>query len=102
MTPRGVVTQLMSRLTAAYRRPDTGRVVRNGVFSAADQILQPLLWVIAAPIFISRLGIDRFGIWMLANTILGLSGVMLIGLGDATVAYVAKHRARGDREGVER
>lgn len=87
------------RILRAARR---SRTVSNALFSSAEHALVPVLGLIATPIYLGALGIDQFGIWMLANSILGFSGVFGFGLTDATIRYVVKYRTAGDPAGVLR
>lgn len=78
------------------------RGMRNAVWNTLDYLVLPLLFLLATPFLVSRLGIQQFGIWMLVNALTGTLSVMHFGLGDATVKYVSSHRARGDWQGVVR
>ena len=73
---------------------------RNVLFSSMDHLLLPVLWLVAMPIFVTKLGIDRFGVWMLVNSLLGFSGLFAFGLSDATIKYVSHYRALGDAAGA--
>ena len=84
------------------RSPELRRSIRNAAYSSLDYLLLPILWIIATPILVSQLGTDRYGIWTLANTFMGLTGVFAFGLGDATIKYVSKYRALNDESGVVR
>lgn len=94
--------RLINHFDPRLRSEDFRRSLRNAAYSSADYLLLPVLWLISTPFFISRLGTDRFGIWMLVNTLMGLSGIMAFGLTDATIKYVSKYRALGDEAGVVR
>jgi len=78
------------------------RSARNAAYSAADYLLAPLLMILAAPFLVSRLGLERYGIWMLANALVGTAAVFPLGLGDATVKFVSSYRGRGGEQGVVR
>jgi len=78
------------------------RSARNAAYSAADYLLAPLLMILAAPFLVSRLGLDRYGIWVLANALVGTAAVVPLGLGDATVKFVSSYRGRGGTDGVIR
>ena len=93
---------LIQKLDPRQRSQDFQRSLRNAVYSTADYLLLPVLWFITIPIFVSRLGVDQYGIWMLVNTFLGFSGAMGFGLSDATIKYVSKYRALGDEVGAIR
>jgi len=78
------------------------RGMRNAMWNTLDYLVLPLLFLLATPFLVSRLGTEQFGIWMLVNALTGTLSVMHFGLGDATVKYVSSHRARGDWQGVVR
>jgi len=75
------------------------RSARNAAYSAADYLLAPSLMILATPFLVSRLGLDRYGIWMLANALVGTVAVVPMGLGDATVKFVSSYRGRGGAHG---
>lgn len=72
--------------------------LRNVSFSTADHALLLVLWAVSTPVFIGSLGEARFGLWVLVNAVVGLGGAFSLGLGEATVRYVALHRASGRRD----
>lgn len=99
--PFSALRKLVKRLTQ-NRSSELKRSLRNATYSSLDYLLLPILWIVATPILVSQLGTDRYGIWTLANTFMGLSGVFAFGLGDATIKYVSKYRALNDEAGVVR
>ncbi len=74
----------------------------NSFYSLIEYIAQPALMVISAPFLVGRLGLDRYGIWMLVSSFTGTVGIFQIGLGDATIKYVSAYRGRNDTPGVSR
>ena len=58
--------------------------------------------IVATPLLVSRLGLDRYGIWVLATALVGTAAVVPMGLGDATVKFVSSYRGRGGTDGVIR
>ena len=68
----------------------------NAGWSALDHMVLPVLWLITTPFFVGRLGVDLFGVWMLANILLNSTGAVSLGLGDATIKYVSKYRSLED------
>lgn len=97
-----VAKKHIHQIDPRHRSDDFSRSVRNAAYSSADYLLLPILWLISTPIFVSHLGTGRFGIWMLVNTLMGVSGIMAFGLTDATIKYVSKYRAIGDEARVVR
>src|SRR5207253_2630807 len=62
----------------------------------------PLLMIIATPVFINKLGIEQYGLWMLVSTItLGIN-VLNIGVGDTNVRLISSLRANNDFEGIKK
>jgi len=74
----------------------------NSAYSLLEYIAQPALMLVSAPYLVGRLGLDRYGIWMLVSSFAGTFGIFQIGLGDATIKYVSTYKGRNDREGVSR
>jgi O-antigen/teichoic acid export membrane protein len=74
----------------------------NSAFSIAEYLAQPAAMLVAAPFLVHHLGLQQYGIWMLASAILGSVGILSTGFGDATVKYVSTYRALDDFAGIER
>lgn len=72
------------------------RSIRNAVWSAADHLTLPLLMLISTPLLLQKLGVEQYGIWMLVNSTISMMTLMNLGLGDATIKFVAKHRSQAD------
>ena len=84
------------------RNPGVRRGARNAIWNASDYVVLPALLLLLTPFFVSRLGAQQFGIWVIANAIAGLTGMFGFGLGEATIKYVSVYRARQDWSGVSR
>lgn len=92
----------LRRVASLHQSEDGRRGIRNAAYNTADSLLSPMLMIVAAPFLVSRLGWEQYGIWMLANALLGTLGVLPIGLADATVKYVSSYRARTGPSAVTR
>lgn len=64
---------------------------KNSFWSILEATSYPIVLVIATPLFLDKLGVENYGLWMLANSIILSIGVLNIGLGDATIKYVSKY-----------
>src|SRR3954468_105812 len=63
--------------------------------------LGPLLaGIVAVPILLDALGIDRFGVLLLALAVLGYFALFDLGIGRATTKYVAEYLATGRHEAL--
>lgn len=71
---------------------------KNALWGGGEYLLIALLQLIAVPIYIKGIGVEMFGVWVLANTFLGISGILSFGMGQTTLKYVSKYRALGAHE----
>ena len=79
-----------------------GPVRQNVLYSLAEFGSLPLLMLVTAPVLLRSLGQQQYGTWMLVNSVAATAGGLGGGFGDAATRYVALHRGRGNREGVNR
>lgn len=80
-------------MQARIRRLQQSTTFRNSIWSILEAGIYPLLMVLSTPLFIYKLGIEQYGLWMLVNSILISFGMFNFGLGDATIKFVAKFLA---------
>lgn len=74
--------------------------LRNSAWTFAELTLYPVLMLLATPVFISKLGIEQYGLWMLVATItLGIN-VLNIGVGETTIRLISQYRAEGSLEKI--
>ena len=69
--------------------------------------LFPTVWAVGVgfvltPLLIGHIGTDHYGLYVLVMSISGLMGIMNLGLGEATLRYVAYYYARDDLAGINR
>ena len=67
----------------------------NCAFGTLDYIAYPAGMLLLAPAILNVLGIDRFGIWAMANAVLMTGAILASGFGDANIRSVAQARGRG-------
>jgi len=66
--------------------------IKNSTWTFLELILYPVLMIVATPVFISKLGIEQYGLWMLVSTItLGIN-VLNIGVGDTNIRLISRYR----------
>ena len=71
------------------RSEEFRRSLRNASWSILDYLVLPLLLLLVTPFLVFKLGIGRYGVWMLVNALTGTRGVFNLGTGDATIKYVS-------------
>lgn len=76
--------------------------LRNSVWSVSDAFLFPLLMLLFSPFFISRLGIEDFGVWAFINSLIAGLGVLNFGLSDSIIRYISNYRGENDQKNRER
>lgn len=66
-------------------------IIKSIYWNSLDALVYPLLLLLATPVFVNKLGVELYGIWMFVNTIMASIGVFNAGLGDATIKFVSKY-----------
>lgn len=68
------------------------------LWSSLAYLAGPAAQLLAAPYLIRHLGSEVYGILLLVNSVIQVSGLSSFGLGDATVKYVAEYAAQKRRQ----
>ncbi|WP_455587173.1 lipopolysaccharide biosynthesis protein [Bacteroides sp.] len=74
----------------------------NAFWNILSNILNILLLFILTPIITKGLGDVQYGIYIILGTIGGALSIINLGLGEATLRYVALYHSKNDKEGVNR
>ena len=80
--------------------PDAGK--RNAMWATIDFIVTPLGMLLAVPILLRNLGLEQFGILILANSLTAFSSVFNFGFGDTALKFVSHHMGRSDASSAAR
>jgi O-antigen/teichoic acid export membrane protein len=84
---------------AAAIAVDGGRkIAQNAVINIAGEVCPALVAIVAVPILLRHLGIDRFGLLGLAWMVVGYFGLLDMGLGRALTHAVARRLGQGERQ----
>jgi len=73
----------------------TRRVASNAAWSGGARLLAIALNVVTIPLFLRGLGGQQFGIYALIQSLTGLTGLLNLGVGEATIKYMAENLGRG-------
>ena len=84
------------------REPISKRIMRNTAYNAVGR-----LWLIGtnlllAPLLLSYLGQDRFGVWVLFWSLIQYCLLLDLGVGASLVKYFSEFEAKGDVRSVNR
>jgi len=74
----------------------------NAFWNISANLFSMLILFILAPFLITRLGESQYGMYILLVSVSSFLGIMNLGLGEATLRYVAFYFGREDLEGVRR
>ena len=75
---------------------------KNTFFNILNFLASPLTMLFAIPIFISYLGIEKFGIWILINSIISSLRFIDAGLGNSIIKFVSKYRSKNDNLNINK
>lgn len=78
------------------------RHLTNAVFGVLDYVTYPAVLLLASPLLLREIGVERYGIWMLAGAITMTGGVAASGLGDANIRTIAEKGTAKDYTGAGR
>jgi O-antigen/teichoic acid export membrane protein len=84
-------------MSAAAPSPQAAGAVlaRNTLYNLVGRAVPLVAGLVAIPLLIRELGVDRFGLLMLLWTVINYSTVFDLGLGRATTRFVAHYRSAG-------
>lgn len=75
-------------------------LVRNVIWNLLGTGLPPLVGLVAVPVILQRMGVDRFGVLTITWAVLGYFSVFDFGVGRALTKLVAEALGRGDTETI--
>lgn len=68
--------------------------ISNALYGALDYIAYPAGMLLLAPFILRTMGVERFGIWAMANAVLMTEAILASGFGDANIRVIAQARGR--------
>lgn len=66
-------------------------------WSVAEQAVSPLLMIALTPFLLRKLGVDQYGLWMLAMTFIGMGQLASLGAGTAVIKHVSADLTTGKK-----
>jgi len=77
--------------------PSLGRrAISNAGWAGTCRVLTGIVSLITVPVFINRLGATSYGVYVLIQSLLGVTGLFNLGFGEAAIKFVAEADGRGD------
>jgi O-antigen/teichoic acid export membrane protein len=72
------------------------KIIRNTIFTSSGRLWGYLLSFIITPYIVHKIGIERFGIWAVANTAIHFFLFLDLGIGSSFVKYIAEYNTKKD------
>lgn len=92
----------IERDSTASRSHRPKGLLTNALWSSGYVVSTMVLSFLITPILIRHLGKASYGVLLLIWSVSGVLGTLNLGLGEATLRYVARHFGRNDLQGVNR
>lgn len=74
---------------------------RNTLAQSASVIVGYLFSLLLAPLMISRLGLDAFGVWAVTGAFATYAGLLDLGIGRSLSRFIAVYDAEGDEKQID-
>jgi O-antigen/teichoic acid export membrane protein len=87
---------MMEGSAVQFRKYRENRVARNSFYSVIQFFIPTLFLLGVTPVLVHRMGIESYGLWMLATSALGLMSIAEFGLNTAISKFVAEFVGSGD------
>jgi len=74
----------------------SGKIIRNTFYNVIGHFFGIFIGLFLTPYIISRIGLERFGIWAIAGVVTGYFGMFDFGIGMSFVKHIAEFYAKKD------
>ncbi|GJQ60333.1 MAG: polysaccharide biosynthesis protein [Candidatus Scalindua sp. AMX11] len=71
-------------------------IIKNTIFTSSGLLISYLLSFLLTPYIINKIGIERYGIWAVANTVINFFLFLDIGIGNSFVKHIAEYNTKRD------
>ena len=72
------------------------KIVKNTFFSIVGTFWMLGISLLLTPYIISKIGLERFGIWAISASLVGFLGLFNLGTSNTYTKYIAEYNAAGD------
>lgn len=70
------------------------KIIRNTIFNSAGRFWGFFLSFLLTPYIVHKIGVERFGIWAIANTAINFFMFLDLGIGSSFVKHIAEYNAK--------
>jgi O-antigen/teichoic acid export membrane protein len=75
-------------------------MLKNGFYNTAAGVIRSGINVLTIPVLIRALGVEEYGVWTLASTVVNVVIIAEAGLSTATTMFVSQDLAKEDADGI--
>lgn len=75
--------------------------IKNSISNVIDAIFLPLAALLVTPLFIHKLGIGEYGLWMFINTLIASVSILNIGGANVVIKYISAYRKEKNSEKIK-
>lgn len=86
---------MSNRIEEDVKKYSLASISTNSLYNVAYLIIHTILMLISTPIIINALGVDTYGLWVMALSLIGFLGIVDFGLGTAVTKFLAEYDAEG-------
>jgi O-antigen/teichoic acid export membrane protein len=72
------------------------KIIKNTLYNTIGKFWGILVVLFLTPYIVSRLGVERYGIWALLTSLVGYIGFLDLGIGGSYVRYIAEYYTQKD------
>jgi len=92
--------KFLGKVIGDIQKATKSRIAKNSFYNICGFSAQTIFMLIITPILISKMGVKQYGLWMIANSVLGAIGILDMGLGMGITKYVAQYVYQKDIQGL--
>ena len=74
--------------------------LKNGFYNTAGGIIRIGLAILTIPLLIRLIGVEEYGLWTLASSVIAIVGLAEAGLATATTVFVSQDLGKEDSDGL--
>jgi O-antigen/teichoic acid export membrane protein len=75
-------------------------LLKNGIYNVAGGVIRITLGMAVIPVLIRSLGLEEYGLWTLASSVLGVVSLAEAGLSTATTVFISQDLSKEDINGL--
>ena len=80
----------------------SGKIMKNTAYNILGKLWWILIAIFLTPYIVSKIGIERFGVWAIVGVITGYFGLLDFGIGMSFIKYIAEFHTKGEYDKINR